>query len=69
MKDQPTVGWCHLCSGNLGFYKKAGRASREKQASKHHLSMACALAPISRSPVSVPVLNYFVDEQQYVSVS
>jgi hypothetical protein len=55
--------WDHLSAGSLGFYKRAGWASRGKQASKEHPSMAIASAPASW-PVWVPVLTSFGDEQQ-----
>ena len=56
-------GWCHLWTGGLGFYKKAGWASHEEQASKQHGSMASASAPASTfCPAWVPVLISFNDE-------
>ena len=61
-------GWCHLWAGCLGFYKRAGWASQEKQASKEHPSVASASAPAS-CPVWVPGLTSFDDKQQYGSVS
>ena len=40
-------GWCHPWPGSRGFYKTAGWASHEEQASKQHSSMASASAPAS----------------------
>jgi hypothetical protein len=67
-KGKAPCGWNHLWVGSLGFYKRAGWASQEKQASKEHPSMASASAP-APWPAWVPVLTSFSDEQQCGNVS
>jgi hypothetical protein len=61
-------GWCHSWSGSLGFYKRAGWAIRQKQASKYHPFVTSASAPASW-PTWVPVLTSFNGEQQFGGIS
>jgi hypothetical protein len=64
----PLVGGTISGLVGLGFYKKASRASKWKQASKEHPSMVSASAP-AFWPAWVPVLTSFSDEQQCSNVS
>ena len=47
----------HLRAGYPGFYKKAGLASLEEQASKHYSFLASALCPASELLPQVPAMT------------
>jgi hypothetical protein len=49
--------WRHSWVTGSGFYKKAGRASHEEQASKKHSSMASASTPSPEDPALLEFLS------------